>query len=243
VPHRDHDRQVAVPLTSAEAQAVLEVAAGRPDGGRWALALLGLRPGEVLGLDWSAVDIDGGWVHVEQQLVEVYPYRHGCPADDGCRAGRARGCARRIGGRQLTRTKSATSRRRLGLPAEVVAMLREHRSRWLKARLRAGTAWDEQWGDLVFCGPLGAPRDAGQDRADWRALLAAAGVETRRLYDARHTAGTLLKEAGADIHQVKEALGHSQISVSSRYYVHPKDTLAKDSAARLGGALFRRKPS
>ena len=172
-----------------------------------------MRPGEVLGLDWSTVDLEDGWVHVEQQLIESYPYRHGCIPSDRCRQGKARYCKQRIGGRALTRTKSSTSRRRLALPAELVAMLREHRSEWLQQRLRAGTAWSVLWGDLVFCGPLGTPRDAAKDRAEWRELLARAGVEGRRLYDARHTSGTLLKEAGADIHQVKEHLGHSQISV------------------------------
>ena len=100
-----------------------------------------------------------------------------------------------------------------------------------------------EWGDLVFCGPLGVPRDVAKDRSDWRVLLAEAGVDDQRLYDARQTAGTLLMEAGPDIHKVKEALGHSQISVSSRYYLHPTGVLARDTAVRLGGAPFRRKSS
>lgn len=39
------------------------------------------------------------------------------------------------------------------------------------------------------------------------------------------------------LHQVKELLGHSQISVSSQYYVHATDRLGEDTAARLRGAL------
>ena len=52
------------------------------------------------------------------------------------------------------------------------------------------------------------------------------------------TAATLLLEEGGDLQQVKDLLGHSQISVSSRYYAHATDRLAQDSAARLGWALF-----
>jgi integrase len=238
VPHRDEHRDVAVPLSAAEAQRVLTVASGQADAARWVLALLGMRPGEVLGLDWSQVDLEGGWLQVSQQLVESYPYRHGCRADDECRTGKALRCEQRIGGRLLTRPKSDAGRRRLSLPPELVALLREHRRTWLEARLKAGSAWKSQWGELVFAGPLGAPRDAGKDRRAWKELLGSAGVDERRLYDARHTAGTLLKEQGADVHQVKEQLGHSQIAVTSRYYVHQTDRLAQDSASRLGVALF-----
>jgi integrase len=238
VPARADTESIARPLTAAEAQAILGAAGGGTEGARWSLALLGMRPGEVLGLDWSAVDLDAGRVQVRQQLVEVYPYRHGCALDDKCRDGKALRCAARVGGRMLTRPKSDAGRRIIALPAEVVAMLRAHRRVWVEQRLRAANAWQVQWGDLVFARVTGAPRDTAVDRKAWLALLAATGVEGRRLYDARHTAGTLLLDHGADLHQVKEQLGHSQISLTSRYYVHATERLREDTATRLGGALF-----
>jgi integrase len=239
VPHRDNRVSLARPLTTEEAQVVLRVAATWPDAARWGLALLGMRPGEALGTDWAQIDLEAGTLVVHQQLVEVYPYRHGCGRDDtACRARKALYCPSRAGGRMLTRPKSLAGSRKVFLPPELADQLRAHRTLWLAERLQAHNAWQEQWGDLVFCRPDGSPLDTARDRRRWRDLLRAAGVTERRLYDARHTAGTLLLERGGDLHQVKELLGHSQISVSSQYYVHATDRLGQDTAARLGGALF-----
>ena len=236
---RDEPVDRASPLAVEEVRRVVAVVRGRDDAARWSLALLGMRPAECLGLAWDTVDLDGGWLRVEQQLVAVYPYRHGCTDDDHeCRACRAYHCPTRFGGRMLTRPKSKESRRKLALPPEVVAQLHEQRARWATRRLAAGLAWDTSWGDLVFTGPLGQPLDSKEDRAIWQEVLAEAGADGHSLYDARHTAATLLAEEGADIQQVKEQLGHAQISTTSRYYLHATDRLAKDSAARLGGALF-----
>jgi integrase len=239
LPYRDQTVDHAKPLTVVEARRVMELLDSRPDGARWALAMLGMRPGEVAGLDWATVDLEGAWLHVEQQLIRDYPYRHGCdPTDSLCRAQRAYRCPQRLGGRMLTQLKSSDSRRRLALPPQVVTLLRTHRAAWAHARILAGPTRQEKWGDLVFAQPDGSPIDDGSDRRAWIELLRSANVPGRRIYDARHTAGTLLIEEGATLHQAKDQLGHSQISVTSRYYLHATDRLAQDSASRLGGALF-----
>lgn len=53
--------------------------------------------------------------------------------------------------------------------------------------------------------------------AGWKALLKAAKVRDARLLDARHTAATLLLAQGVDQRVVMEILGHSQISMTTRY--------------------------
>ncbi|MGH3850067.1 MAG: site-specific integrase, partial [Pseudonocardiaceae bacterium] len=50
------------PLSAADAQAILGVAADRRNGARWAVALsIGLRQGEALGLQWPYIEIT--WQH------------------------------------------------------------------------------------------------------------------------------------------------------------------------------------
>ena len=137
-----------------------------------------------------------------------------------------------------TRVKSKAGRRRIKLPSLVVAQLRDVRKQWMENRIKAGDMWQERWGDLVFAQSIGAPMDASKDRKAWADVLAAARIEGRRLYDARHSTATLLLEEGGDLQQVKDLLGHSQIAISSRYYVHATDRLAIDTANRLGAALF-----
>jgi site-specific recombinase XerD len=65
----------------------------------------------------------------------------------------------------------------------------------------------------------------------------AVGVRDTRLHDARHTAATLLLAQGVDQRVVMEILGHSQISMTSRY-THVLPQVMTDAAARMGQALW-----
>jgi integrase len=56
----------------------------------------------------------------------------------------------------------------------------------------------------------------GPIRDEWGTLLTAAGICQLRVHDARHTAVALLLAQGV---VVMEIVGHSQISMTSRYAV------------------------
>ena len=58
-----------------------------------------------------------------------------------------------------------------------------------------------------------------------------------RVHDARHTAATLLLAQGVDQRVVMEILGHSQISMTSRY-AHVLPAVMTDAAERIGRALW-----
>ena len=62
-------------------------------------------------------------------------------------------------------------------------------------------------------------------------------VRDARLHDARHTAPTLLLAQGVDQRVVMEILGHSQISMTSKY-AHILPQLMTDAAERIGRALW-----
>lgn len=199
------------PLSLAEAHAVLD-ATTNP---RWSVALaLGLRQGEALGLTWKHVDLDHGVIHVRQALARI-----------------------RGQGLVIVQPKSRAGRRSIAMPPELLDKMREHRERWLEQRDAAGSWWQDR--DLVFCKPDGSPIDPKADWTAWRDLLASAGVRHRRLHDARHTAATMLLAQGVPTRVVMEILGHSQISVTSKYQ-HVVDEMHRDAAARMGGALFGR---
>jgi DNA-binding transcriptional MocR family regulator len=70
--------------------------------------------------------------------------------------------------------------------------------------LAAGDHW-EDW-DLVFARPDGRQINPCQDWAEWKDLLAAAGIRKARRHDARHTAATLLLEQGVDFASVNANL-------------------------------------
>jgi site-specific recombinase XerD len=66
---------------------------------------------------------------------------------------------------------------------------------------------------------------------------AESGIRQVRVHDARHTAATLLLAQGVDQRVVMEILGHSQISMTSKY-AHVLPQVMTDAAERIGRALW-----
>lgn len=144
-------------LTHDEARAVLKAAEGRRLQALFVCALmLGLRPGELLGLRWDDVDLGDGTLHVAVSLKRER-------GDDGNQVLR------------LGDTKTARSRRTLDLPEPVLAALRAHRDRQAADQRRAGVAWHPT--GLVFTTEVGTPVDPANLRRATKALCTAAGVE------------------------------------------------------------------
>ena len=91
--------------------------------------------------------------------------------------------------------------------------------------------------DLVWCQPNGRPIGHHADWDEWKSLLKTAGIRDARVHDARHTAATLLLAQGVDQRVVMQILGHSQISMTSRY-AHVLPQVMTDAADRIGQALW-----
>jgi len=114
------DSDDAEPYDVPEIQRLLEAAAKRRNGARWALALaLGLRQGEALGLSWADIDLDKGTFRVRRSRLRPR-YAHGCASSCGKTPDR---CPQRVAIRPATGgVKSKAGRRTIGL----VALLRAH---------------------------------------------------------------------------------------------------------------------
>ena len=75
---------------------------------------------------------------------------------------------------------------------------------------------DDPWA-LVFTGERGGPMSHERDWARWRQALDGASVPRIRRHDARHTAATLLREAGVDPRVIQAILGHSTAAMTAHY--------------------------
>lgn len=225
-------------FTEDQARAVIDAAAADRLESRWTVAMaMGLRQGEALGLDWSAVDLDAGQLRV-RQAQQRHTWRHGC--DPACGRKRGADCPQRHGGGlHLVDPKSKKSRRTIPIPDELVDQLRAHRIRQLEERLAAGAGWrGGELGDLVWTQPDGRLIDPRQDWQAWKDLCAAAGVPALRLHDARHTAATMLLVQGVHPRVVMEVLGHSSIQLTLDTYSHVTPQLTEQARAAMG-ALWR----
>ena len=177
--------------------------------GLWRVAATtGARRGEVLGLTWRTVDLEGGRLSIEQQLLPT---------------------------RSFGPPKSTRSRRTVGLDPDTVAALETHRDVQLIERTVAGDAYVDA--DLVFCDELGRPIDPQRMSRWFRTHRTAAGISTGTLHILRHTAATLALTAGVPVHIVAARLGDNPETVLSTYaHLLPQsDELAAERVAAAIG--------
>jgi integrase len=137
-------------LGAAELARLLEAAAGERSAALWVLAATtGARSGELLGLRWEDVDLEGGAIAIRRTLV-------GVGAD---------------GSPRLQEPKTARGRRVVPLGPRALAALRSHRARQLEARLQAALRLGEAELRLAWLAQ-GAERGGGRPAAAARAALA-----------------------------------------------------------------------
>lgn len=176
----------------------------------WRLAATaGMRRGELLGLTWRCLDLDGGRLSVEQQLV---------PTVGGCTFGPP---------------KSSRSRRTIALDPETVRVLCSHQESQLLERDLAGPAYVDA--DLVFADELGGSIHPQRLTRWFGEHRRAAGIPTGTLHILRHTAATLALTEGVPVHIVAARLGDDPNTVLSTYaHLLPQsDELAAERVAAL----------
>jgi integrase len=151
-------------------------------------ATRGMRRGEVLGLGWSAIDLDGAKLSVSRTLVSVdYLVR-------------------------VSEPKTKRSRRVVALDPATVRALRDHRARQLDERIAMGGLANEL--DLVFTREDGSAIHPQAFSEAFERHVAAARLTKLNLHRLRDTHATLALRAGVHPKVVSERLGHA--SVASR---------------------------
>lgn len=222
------------PYSVEEVQRILGAAQRRRNSARWAIALaLGLRQGEALGLRWSDVDLGQGSLTVRRQRNRPR-WVHGC--DGACVETSAGRCPDRLPQRPVTdETKSRAARRSIGLPAQLVSLLRGHAQEQDAERAQAKDLWQE--GGWLFATESGGPINPRTDYSHWKRLLREAGVRDGRLHDARHTAATVLLLLGVPERAVMSIMGWSNSAMAARYQ-HVTSSIRRDIAARVGDLLW-----
>lgn len=176
----------------------------------------GLRRGEVLGLRWSSVDLEGGSLAVTRSIEQTKA---------GIRA---------------KAPKTHRSLRPVKMPASLVKILRTAKA---ERMLKAGPDFsDEDYICLREDGSLWPPDVLSHRFTD---LIRTLDITQVRFQDLRHTFATLSLQQGIHPKVVSEMLGHSSVNITLDTYSHVMPDMQEQAAARideiLGSAIIKRK--
>jgi integrase len=199
-------RSVIQVLTEEQSKKFLQQAQGtRLEALYWLALSTGMRQGELLGLQWSSVDLDQGIVRVVNSVK------------------------RRDGKLYLGHPKTKSSRRNIFISSSITSMLRAHRSRQEDERQGYGLDWNNSL-DLVFPRQGGFILAQQTLTESFKRILRQAGLPGIRFHDLRHTAATLLLCRGVNVKVVSEMLGHSSATMTLNVYAHVLPTMQQQAA-------------
>jgi integrase len=200
-------QQVEVqPRSTEEARRFLAMSADHRLHALFAVGVaLGLRKGELLALRWDDVDLEGGVVHVRQNVQRL--------PETGLVFGPP---------------KSNKSRRTIPLPAASAKVLRTHRANQAAEALALGPAWVDS--GLVFTSAVGTVIEPRNLNRFFDELIAKAGVRRIRFHDLRHTCASFLLAQHVPARIVMEILGHSQLAMTTELYSHVMPTALREAA-------------
>lgn len=155
----------------------------------------GLRRGEACGVRWSDVDFEHRILHIRNSRVtakeEIFQRS----------------------------TKTSDESKDFPLNNTMYNYLKGLKAQQQQNKLFLGKAYKNT--DFVCCWEDGTPLKVSYVSHKFNDMLKANGLPHIRLHDLRHSCATNLLENGIDIKIIQEYLGHSTISTTANYYLHP----------------------
>lgn len=187
----------------------------------------GCRRGEIAALQWENVDLDKGIVHIKQAAVYT--------PDTGI---------------VVKQPKTPSSIRKIKLPASTVELLKDYRKYWLSEKIKVGELWqksererqgnawqDPEWVFTTWDGYIMHP-DSFTDI--FKKFIKKHNLPNIRLHDLRHTAATILINAGLNVRAVAQRLGHANANVTLGIYAHAFQSV-DDAAANVMESYIKNK--
>ena len=172
----------------------------------------GLRRGELLGLQWGDVDLEGASLRVERSVEETKA------------------------GLRFKPPKSRHGRRTVSLPGSVVDVLRAHRRQQLELRVALGLGRLPE-DALVFSQPDGSPMSPDKLSRDWCRLVISKKLPAVSFHALRHSHVSALIDGGLDVFSVSRRIGHGSPALTLRTYTHLFSKKDTDAAAAIEAAL------
>jgi len=171
-------------------------------------ATTGMRRGEILGLDWGAVELDEKRLRVKASYTKF---------------------------NELKLPKSKAGIRTLALDADTVEHLRTYRLAQQKALSEWHITQEDS--TPVITGQTGGRMNYDKFGDRIRRFFDQNGLQDYVLHELRHTQATLLLAANEDIKTVQTRLGHSQASLTLDLYGHAMPENDREAADIIGAII------
>jgi len=169
-------------------------------------SLVGLRRGEIIGLEWSSIDWDNRTIAIRQS-VQILAQK----------------------GQSLKEPKSASSMRTVALPGIVLQALLTWRDEQAQLQASLGSKWRVPK-NFICTTACGTWLSANQLTRAFKEFIERNGLPTITLHGLRHTAASLLISNGLNIRTVSSILGHSQASTTLNIYSHTFHSSLREAA-------------
>ena len=170
-----------------------------------------VRPVNILGLKWNAIDLDANTLTIRHTVTSC-----------------------NLGGKHIEvvadTTKTKSSMRTLPLVSEFRLLLLKKKEQQEHYRKLCGRSYCQAYLDYVCVNELGERLKPNALSDGFRRILEQNNLRVIRLHDLRHTCASLLLANGVSMKQIQEWLGHSDFSTTANIYAH-LDFYSKISSA------------
>jgi integrase len=198
--------------TPAELRHFLKLIEGhRFEGALYLLAMTGARRGEIAGLRWVDVDLEGARITIRQALLAV-------------------------GGEVYVSSPKSYRGRTVDLDDETVAQLEAHRER--QRREKAAFDGDYVDSEYVFRRKDGSRLDPRTLSQTFQWIVQESDLPRIRLHDLRHTHASIAVKAGVPIGVVSERLGHASPEFTLHRYSHVMPGMQREAADTIARAVM-----
>lgn len=206
-------KHVGKAYTAEQAKQLLKVIKGDPLEPAIMLGLfLGLRKSECLGLRWEDIDFDNDLVHIRNTVV-----RSNC------------------GIIEKEQTKSEAGKRDLHLMPALKTYLIDWYKRREEMRELIGDCYVAN--NHVCCWIDGRPLEPSYPSHHFPRILKNNNLPKITFHELRHTAGSLLINAGEDAKRVQEYLGHQDVSTTLNIYTHLTPAVKRETGNLMNSLL------
>jgi len=162
---------------------------------------LGLRHGEILGLNWDSINLEENEIKITQILKDE---RRLDEAGNG------------IVRLRLQTPKTSASKRTLKITDQLKDSIVRHQMYQSVLKAKAQEKWKES--GMVFTTAIGTAKSQPNNYKRYKDLLEKLEIRFIRVHDLRHTYAELGLEAGAPLEAVSQSLGHADIGITKKLY-------------------------